>query len=249
MRKGLIFTLCFILGYSTYVFAQAINRNPSPEQQGMPGTTIASGFISCVNATTVTAIWNIDTDPLNIDTYDYFAIPHGSRLLLSNSDLLDTAFCAIVSSPVATLGNPANNSAHIVTDDDGPNGSGVSQTITLTPGSTKLEIVDYYKTLYGPGARSRVCSHPVIGSKTSSISIASTLIASTSRVRDNKLSVFTSCIDNTECVSIAGNSPGTTCLSQSLSNSLMAESINYVRGLYLKCNCTGAARIDWAVNR
>lgn len=224
---------------------QIATLSGDPAINSAPGSTIVSGNFACSDAATTTALWN-STGALTSDNFMLF--PHSGRVVIDNKSLAETIHCSLMDSPIGTLGQVSSNAQSNITDTGGPNGNGIGNTFSIGPMQTYVEIVDYYKNLWGAGARTGLCAASIIGSELNSgQTVAANQIAALDRVRQKDLTVFASCMNGNECSNIAGTASGTACLTTPALISKLLQGAKSVRGQYLKCRCSGATRVYWRI--
>lgn len=224
--------------------AQIATIDRNPEVNSAPGTTIISGTFACDDTGTTTALFN-SAGALTSDNFMLF--PHSARAVIANPNASETAHCILTDSSVATIGQVSSNAQNTITDASGPNGSGHGNVVSIGPLQTFVEVVDYYKLLFNPGARVGLCSVPITGSKIANgVTIAANQVAALDRVRQSDLSVYASCISG-ECSNVGGTPSGATCLTNTDTINVMLQGKKTVRGQYLKCRCSAAMQVNWRI--
>lgn len=245
--------------------AQPVDPFQHQDAYAAPGRPIFNGDISCT--TSGTTFLKFDQGQTG-DAYN-FLVPDGSRVVITSlltSSSTNTAKCALLDSPAATIGYPFGATNNDIVDVTGaPNGTSLQGGLLLIPaGQTRVMRASYLLSLGAGGARSGLCSAPVIGSATD----AQSYTAATDRVRMDGLDVYASCKCNSgasvdasgscassECSDVAGTPSGATCLvtqaarSAELVASKRGGAQQTVRGQHFGCRCSVAQTLHVEVVR
>lgn len=250
MRK-LLCILTLLLA-SSQAIAQPVIGLDYADSHIAPGQTIFSGTISC-NAT-YTSFLAFDSTGTTVD--DHWLVPDGTRVIVKQlpTSNTSTTVCRVVfaDSPVVALGaQGVASTEHDVTDATGaPNGTAGQGALDAIGPWSEVAITVKRNLLYDVvGYRTGLCSAPILGSR----SDAQSYTAATDRVRQVDLDVYASCLDDTECQSVAGTPSSATCLtvadeiSKELASSYRGG--RFARGMHLGCRCTGATRLNVEVKR
>lgn len=264
MKMLLVLTLLLLSGVA---LAQPVDPFQHPEAYAAPGRPIFNGDIVCSPSHSIDHLM-FNQGQTGAD--DHFLVPDGSRVVITSllaSSSTTTAKCGLLDAPAAWIGDAASATVNNDINDasTAPNGTPVQGGLLLVPaGQTRVMRASYLLSLGAGGARSGMCSAPVLGSRTD----AQNYTAATDHVRMDGLDVYASCKCNTgastsaagacassECDNVAGTPAGATCLitqaarSAELAAAKQGGAQWVVRGQHLGCRCSGAQTLHVEVVR